>query len=230
MLDVPAKDDLRYRFADAAGDLGQRWVTEHFALRDRRPGFGHDPVRLAVLVDLPVLEVRVELDLVHGRHHVPFGGEALEMRNLEVRDADRPRPAVLLELLKRLPGRHEVAVVERRQGPVDEEQVDVVEAERRERLVERAPRSVGLVEAIVQLARDVDLRPIEPGRAHRVPDSAFVAVHLGGIDVAVAGAERSCSRRFSIGRRHLEYAEAELGNRVAVVEADRRNCAHAGGP
>src|SRR5947209_8225445 len=26
VLDVPAKDDLRYRFADAAGDPGQRWV------------------------------------------------------------------------------------------------------------------------------------------------------------------------------------------------------------
>src|SRR5581483_6399047 len=122
VLDVPAEDDLRDRFADALGDLGQRRVTEHFALCDRRPRLADDPVRPAVLVDFPVLEVRVELDLVHRGHHVRFGGEALEMRNLEVRDADRSRPAVALELLERLPRRHEVAAVERRQGPVNEEQ------------------------------------------------------------------------------------------------------------
>ena len=49
--------------------------------------------------------------------------------DLEVRDADRPRTAVRAELLERLPRRDEVAVVERRQRPVDQEQVDVVGSE-----------------------------------------------------------------------------------------------------
>ena len=44
-------------------------------------------------------------------------------------DADRARAAVGLELLHHLPRRDVVAVVQSRQRPVDEEQVDVVEAE-----------------------------------------------------------------------------------------------------
>jgi hypothetical protein len=46
-------------------------------------------VGLAVVVDLVVDEVRVELDLVDRGGHVAGRREALEVRDLEVRDADR---------------------------------------------------------------------------------------------------------------------------------------------
>ena len=109
----------------------------------------------------------MQLDLVDGGGDVGLGGEPLEVRDLEVRDADRAGAAVGLELLERPPGRDVVAVVEGRQRPVDQEQVDVVDAELGERLVERAARVVGLVEAVVELARDEDVLAVDAGGGDR---------------------------------------------------------------
>jgi hypothetical protein len=68
--------------------------------------------------------------------------------DVEVRDADRAGAAVPMELGERLPGRHEVAAVERRQGPVDEEEVDVVEPELGEGPVEGSAGVVRAVDAV----------------------------------------------------------------------------------
>ena len=132
----------------------------------------------------------MQLDLVHRRHRVGLGGQPLQVLDLEVRDADRARAAVLAELLERPPGRDVVAVVERGEGPVDEEQVDVVEAQLGERAVERPAGVVGPVEAVVQLAGHEDVAAVEPGRADRLADAPLVAVHLGGVDVPVADLQR----------------------------------------
>ena len=82
----------------------------------------------------------MQLDLVDRRYGLGLGGEPLEMRDLEVRHADRAGSALALELLERFPGRDEVAVVESREGPVNEEQVHELEPEFRQCLRERAPR------------------------------------------------------------------------------------------
>ena len=66
-------------------------------------------------------------------------------------------PAVLGELAQGLPGGDEVTVVLRRQRPVDEEQVDPVEAELLQRRLERATRVVRAVEAVVELGGHVEL-------------------------------------------------------------------------
>src|SRR5690606_13405824 len=58
-------------------------------------------------------------------------------------------------------------------------------------------------------------------------DAGLVAVHLGGVDVAVADLERfedAVARGF---RRHLPGAEAELGNGDAVVQGDGEHGSHA---
>ena len=173
------------------GDLGDHRVVEHVALRDRRPRLGRDAVRLAVRAHLVVGEVRVQLDLVDRRHDVGLGGQALEVRDLEVRDADRAGAAVALELLERLPRRDEVAVVERRQRPVDEEQVDVVEAERRQRPVERArARRRARWKPLLSLLVTKTSPRSRPDARTRLADARLVAVHLGGVDVAVADLER----------------------------------------
>src|SRR3954447_26263541 len=58
-------------------------------------------------------------------------------------------------------------------------------------------------------------------------DTALVAVHLGGVDVAVADVERRGNRLRGLRRRDLEDTEAELRDGAVVVELDRRDCAHA---
>ena len=148
------------------------------------------------------------------------------MADLEVGDADRARTPVPVEGLQRLPRRHVVAVVERREGPVDQEQVDVVHAQRGQRAVERPARVVGPVEAVVELAGDVQLVPVEAGGGHRLADPLLVAVHLRRVDVPVADLERGAHRLRGLGRLDLEDAEPELGDRATVVEVDRRYGAH----
>ena len=101
----------------------------------------------------------MDLDLVHGGHRAGLSGEPLEVGDLEVGDADRASPAVALELLQHLPGRHVVAVVPGGQRPMDDEQVDVVEAQLGERRVEGAARVVCRCAGVAELARDEDLIP-----------------------------------------------------------------------
>ena len=103
---------------------------------------------------------------------------------------------------------------------MDQEEVHVVESERPESAVKRAPGVVRLMEAVVQLARHVDVPAVDPRRPDRLADALLVAVHLCRVDVAVADLERHAHRLRRLIRVDLEDAEAELGNGAAVVEFD----------
>src|SRR6185503_12511632 len=95
-----------------------------------------------------------------------------------------------------------------------------------ERRLERAARVVGRVEAVVELAGDVDARAVDAGAGDAVADARLVAVHLGGVDVAVADGQRAPDRLGGVLRRDLEDAESELRNRVAVVQGEIRSGGH----
>src|SRR5215212_1056310 len=141
---------------------------------------------------------------------------------LEVRDADGAGAAVVVELLHRLPGGYEVAVVEHRQWPVDQEQVHVVEAELGERLVEGPSRVVGLVERVVELAGYEDVAAVEARGADALAYLLLVAVHLRRVDVPVADPQGLAHSLRSIARFDLEDPEAELRDRVSIVQGDIR--------
>jgi hypothetical protein len=76
LLQVPAQHDLGWRLAVLAGELEQLQVREgrpfESSVRgdaaDRRPGLGGDPVLRVHPLQRGLLEVRVQLDLVHGGH------------------------------------------------------------------------------------------------------------------------------------------------------------------
>lgn len=59
--------------------------------------------------------------------------------------------------------------------------------------------------------------------AERVSDPTLVGVHLGGVDVPVPDLQGDAHDLRRVGRWNLEDPEAELRNRVTVVELDRRN-------
>src|SRR6185436_9727188 len=99
---------------------------EHGALGERAPRLGDDAAILVLAPQAGLLEARVELDLVDGGGHARLVDDPAQMVGLEVRDADRPDEALGLQLDERLP-RLDVAVP-RRDRPVDEVEVDVVEA------------------------------------------------------------------------------------------------------
>jgi hypothetical protein len=89
------------------------------------------------------------LDLVDGRYDAGLLDDPIEVLGQEVRDAHGAGPAVLHELGQGAPRGDVVAVVQRRQRPVDEEQVDPVEPEPFQALSHRPPGVVGPVQAVV---------------------------------------------------------------------------------
>src|SRR5262249_46895726 len=83
VLDLPAQHDLGDRLAVAPGELEQNRIVQHPALSDRRPRLRRDSMLEPVVDDFVVPEVRIELDLVHGRHDVRLSREPLEVPNLK---------------------------------------------------------------------------------------------------------------------------------------------------
>ena len=133
------------------------------------------------------------------------------------------RRAGLVQHLEHLPGRYERAVVARGQRPVDQEQVDVPEVEVGQRGGEGSAGVVRAVETVVEPAGDEHLRAVQTRSAHALAGALLVAVHLRGVDVAVARVQRHSDGPGGLGRVDLEDAEAELGDRGAVVQGDRGN-------
>lgn len=74
-------------------------------------------------------EVGVDLDLVHHQCDTGLGDDPVEVVGLKFGDTRQCGLARLLELHHRLAGGHEVAVVQAQERPVDEEEVDPVQAE-----------------------------------------------------------------------------------------------------
>ena len=103
---------------------------------------------------------------------------------------------------------------------MNQEQVEVVEAERLEGAVEGCESVGPVVEAVVELARDIDVGAVDTGLGDRLADLLLVAVHLGGVDVAVAGPEGGEGGRLRGLGSDLIGAEAQLRNRAGVVERD----------
>src|SRR6478736_3401689 len=124
-LHVPAEHDLGRAAAVPPGQLDDDRVAERPALPERAPGLGDDVVAGVEAAQRRLLEVEVELDLVHGRDDVRLVEQPLQVRHLEVGDPDGADPPVRVELLERAPGVH-VAIF-RGPGPVDQVEVDVVQ-------------------------------------------------------------------------------------------------------
>ena len=206
------------RLAVGGRDLADHVVVEDRALGDRRPCLDEGAVAQRGLAGRLVGEVGVHLDLVDGGHDAGLGDDPVQVLGLEVRDPDRAGPTVLDELGEGPPGRDVVAVVQRRQRPVDQEQVDLLEPQLGQRLVERAPGVVGPVVAVVELAGDPELLAGDVSGLERLADLLLVPVHLRGVDVPVADLERLGDHVGGLRRRDLEDAEAELRDLGLVVQ------------
>src|SRR5699024_2149436 len=126
-VEVPAEDDLGGRRAEALGDRGDGGVLEVGAATEGRVRLDGDAVAEGAREDVGLLERRVDLDLVDDGQDVGGRDEPVEVVGEEVRDADRADGAVGVELLEGAP-RLDVEV-EARDGPVDEVEVDDVDAE-----------------------------------------------------------------------------------------------------
>lgn len=93
------------------------------------------------------------------------------------------------ELLQRLVGADRASELAG-QRLVQDQQVDLLDAELAGTLVERVQRLVVSEVADPHLGLDEHRRPVQTGAADRLPDLALIAVGRGGVDVAVARRQR----------------------------------------
>ena len=204
---------------DPLRDVCHDRVVEPFATGERAIGLHDDLVLLAECTRLALLQERVDLDLVDGRRLVRLGEELLEVRHEEIADADVARAPVGLDALERPPRVEALA----RHRPVEQVEVDVVEAEPRETGVERAERLVEALVVVPELRRDEDLGARHAALANCGAHVRLVAVDPRGVDVAITEAERREDRL----ARHLAawglpHAETDLGNGAAGAQRERR--------
>ena len=100
---MPADDDLRRRFPMLGGDLDKRGLAQQTAPAKRAPGFRSDPLLVVKRAQGLLLKARMELDLVYCGRDARFAYDPFEMIVIEIRDADRANPPILLQMNQRLP-------------------------------------------------------------------------------------------------------------------------------
>src|SRR6266550_6348074 len=86
-----------------------------------------------------------------------------------------------------------------RARPVDQVEVDIVEAEQLEASVERAQSTVESVGVVGQLGGDEDLVPGQPGPRDRLAHSALVLVPGGAVDAAVTRLQGGADDPYGLG-------------------------------
>jgi len=182
-------------------------------------------VPFAERAHLGLAEVRMHLDLVDGGYDRGLVQQRGEVLDHEVADTDRADLTVGEQRLQRpvcLQGLAELAG----QRLVQDQQVDLVDAEFAGALVEAVQGFVVAVVADPDLRLEEDLGPVEAGFGDGLADMAFVAVGGGDVDVPVAGRQRRLDGGAGLVGRGLEDAEAQRGHLDAVVQPQQWGGTH----
>lgn len=111
------------------------------------------------------------------------------MRNLEIGDADRAHQPRIAQAEQALEGLH-IAVLGR-VGPVDQQQVHIVQPEALEARLTGRARTVDAVPFLVELGGDEQFLARHTGVADALTHADLVAVVLGGVDMAISDAQRA---------------------------------------
>src|SRR4051794_5374182 len=140
------------------------------------------------------------------------------MGRLEVRNTDRPDLSGFDQLLERLPGGD--ILIALRQRPVDQQQINVVQAKLTQALVETSNRTLVSLKLAIQLGRDEHLLAMYAAIPDALAHATLVAIAVGGVDVTVAdfdgGNDHWCDR----GIVERSGAQTDLGHSVTVVETE----------
>ena len=85
-----AQVDREFLPAVFRSDCHQHGILQELALAERAPGFRGDALLFVKCAELPLLEARVELDLVHRRKLARFLKQAAKLLDREIRNSDGP--------------------------------------------------------------------------------------------------------------------------------------------
>jgi hypothetical protein len=115
------------------------------------------------------------------------------------------------------------------QGPVDQVEVQLFEAQVRQGALKGRPHLVGLVAVVPELAGDPQLLALHEAVGEGLPqglaDLGLVAIDRGGIEVAVAQRQGGAHRGGGELGRQAPGAEAQGGHGVAAGEGKDRHWA-----
>src|SRR2546430_3243514 len=213
-LEAPAEEHLSRSSSETSRNPPGGLAREVAAASQGAVGLERDPVLTTCVQELLAVLVRAELHLVHAGRHARAGQQRFDLGDAVVGDADRPRVAELTCSLHSGPRPARAAL-----GPVDDVEVEVVDAE----LLEAAR---GLLDRVsvpgVELGRDEHLVARDLGLAEALPDAFLVAVGLSGVDMSIAELERPANGVHAFAAlRYLPDAEPEKWNLVAIGEDPR---------
>ena len=160
----------------------------------------------------------MQFDLVDRRNDAGGVDENGQVLGLEIADSDGPDPALVAQSGESLEGLD--IFVERRLRPVDQVEIEVVESKPAHARVECLQRAVVALVCIPQFGHQVELVTRHAGFGNRSPDLSFVTVGRRGVDMPVAGAQRSAYRQLGVCRGDLENSETDGRDQIAVVQRD----------
>ena len=173
------------------------------------------------VLQFPLLGVGVHFDLVHRGDDLGLIEQSLQTDRQEVADADSAQLSVGKQGFQCFVGRDGLVELGR-VGLVQDEQINLLEAELRRRLLKSVQRLIVSVVGDPNLGLDEDVRAVEAGTAQRLPDPLFVAVGSGSVDVAVSDLEGSLHSHHRFLGRGLVDTKANLGKGDAVVQCEVR--------
>ena len=152
----------------------------------------------------------MQLSLQNGRLDLADGENLSNLRRVEVGQTDGTHLARLIRRLHQAIARDVVA-----RRLVDQQQVDILGTQPRERLIHRVRL---LVKARPDFGFEEDFFPLQAGSLHRAPDRLFVDVGVGGVDEPIAVGKGAEDGGFRLVRGEQERADARHRHFDAIVQ------------
>src|SRR2546427_10615428 len=172
MLQAPSNQDLSRCPSVLRGDLRHDRMVQPVPAREGGVGPQRNRLLHTELEQSILVQEGMEFNLVHGGRNRRCREQFLEVANRVVADANRAGEPAVVDLKQRLPR----FMSQARYRPVDEIQIDVVEAEFAATLLERPQGGLVAMVVVPELGRDENLAPRDPALPARDSKSAVDAV------------------------------------------------------
>ena len=195
-------------------NAGEHLVAVDAAAGHGTIGDGRHAMPPARRNDLRLVDERMHLDLIADQRLVRQPHRFVDQGDGKVRNPDMACKSHALDLAERA---ERLAQRDLRVRPVQQQQIDLREPQPRQALLGRALEFARRKVRRPYLRGDEHLVSCDAGSAHAFADLALVVVHLRGVDVAVAKAQRL-----------FDQARAAATTQVPGAETDHRDAGAVG--
>ena len=201
LLKMPLQHDLRRRTAVFRCQLLNVWIREVSASK-RRPGLYLDASFSAKAAKPRLDIVQVDFDLVDGRLCRSIRKPVQMMRH-RVAQTDLPRLAFRLQCTHLRPARAQP--FRRLSRPVDQQQIHMIALQPVQAVQQTFTQSVRGHVPRIDLGGQKHLIPWDPAMAQRIPQQRLIAIHLRGVEQAVAGTSQTPQAAYPFRDKDVSY-------------------------